>query len=321
MYFEIDDYRPDITPVGRAISWREGVLLSIIFHLLAVILILVFPKLFPFDAKAAQARAALLQQKQPDDTRFVFVQPRNDLAAPKPPPRAPNSDKDRVASAPERAPKPTNPLPFSRGNTPERVEAPPPPAPARGQGPAPEPQQGQQAQNDARVPVPESQSAMTLPAPPDSAGDAVAERRRRPLAGPGWIARRRAPESAALRPAGAVREPGRQRRRLRSRDSVRHQGRGVRPVDSPLHRAGQAQLVRPVLVDVDERPRRDHVQRPQGRHRSPISTSSARARSRRSTTPRSARCRGSNPTTPLPPEYPSDKAFFTVTFFYNESPP
>ena len=29
----------------------------------------------------------------------------------------------------------------------------------------------------------------------------------------------------------------------------------------------------------------------------------------------------SNPTIPLPPEYPADKAFFTVTFFYNESPP
>jgi hypothetical protein len=29
----------------------------------------------------------------------------------------------------------------------------------------------------------------------------------------------------------------------------------------------------------------------------------------------------SNPTQPLPPEYPSDKAFFTVTFYYNESPP
>jgi TonB family protein len=26
----------------------------------------------------------------------------------------------------------------------------------------------------------------------------------------------------------------------------------------------------------------------------------------------------SNPTAPLPPEYPSDTAFFTVTFFYNE---
>jgi len=28
----------------------------------------------------------------------------------------------------------------------------------------------------------------------------------------------------------------------------------------------------------------------------------------------------SNPTMALPPEYPSDKAFFTVTFYYNESP-
>jgi TonB family protein len=29
---------------------------------------------------------------------------------------------------------------------------------------------------------------------------------------------------------------------------------------------------------------------------------------------------GSNPTQPLPPEYPSDTAFFTVTFLYNEDP-
>ncbi len=29
----------------------------------------------------------------------------------------------------------------------------------------------------------------------------------------------------------------------------------------------------------------------------------------------------SNPTTPLPPEYPSPTAFFTVTFYYNEQPP
>ena len=28
----------------------------------------------------------------------------------------------------------------------------------------------------------------------------------------------------------------------------------------------------------------------------------------------------SNPTQPLPPEYPVEKAFFTVTFFYNEQP-
>jgi len=29
----------------------------------------------------------------------------------------------------------------------------------------------------------------------------------------------------------------------------------------------------------------------------------------------------SNPTQPLPPEYPADRAFFTVTFYYNEIPP
>jgi TonB family protein len=31
--------------------------------------------------------------------------------------------------------------------------------------------------------------------------------------------------------------------------------------------------------------------------------------------------KASNPTQPLPPEYPSDRAFFTLTFFYNETPP
>jgi TonB family protein len=28
----------------------------------------------------------------------------------------------------------------------------------------------------------------------------------------------------------------------------------------------------------------------------------------------------SSPTYPLPPEYPDDKAFFTVTFYFNETP-
>jgi TonB family protein len=31
--------------------------------------------------------------------------------------------------------------------------------------------------------------------------------------------------------------------------------------------------------------------------------------------------KASNPTEPLPREYPTDAAFFTVTFFYNEAPP
>src|SRR6266446_6414572 len=121
MYFDFDDYHPDITPVGRAISWREGVLLSVIFHLCAIIFILLFPKFFPVDTAA---RARLLQQQpqqvQRESPRFVFIQPRLDTRAPKPPPRADSSDKDRMAMAPERSKQPTNPLPFSRGNSPER---------------------------------------------------------------------------------------------------------------------------------------------------------------------------------------------------------
>ncbi len=118
MYLDFEDYRPDIQPIGRAISWREGVLVSIIVHLVMIILLLLAPELFPFQ----QARAPVAQPEPHDNPRFVFVQPRLDLTAPRPPNRGPASDKDRLARAPERAKKPTDPLPFSRGNTPEPVE-------------------------------------------------------------------------------------------------------------------------------------------------------------------------------------------------------
>src|SRR5438874_13764909 len=100
MYFEFEDYRPDITPVGQAISWREGVLISIIVHLAMIIVVLLAPRFFPYDASAARARALALQAQQPEQApRFVFVQPRVNLTAPKAPPRAEDSDKDRMARA------------------------------------------------------------------------------------------------------------------------------------------------------------------------------------------------------------------------------
>jgi TonB family protein len=318
MYFEIDDYRPDITPVGRAISWREGVLLSIIFHLVVVILILLFPRLFPFDNKAAQARAALLQQqRERDDTRFVFVQPRNDIRASKPPPRADSSDKDRVARAPERSPKPTNPLPYSRGNTPERVEALPPPTPARGQGPSPDPAEGQQAQNDARVPVPESQSAMQLPAAPNSPTQNGANGR-------------------SSVPGGSLGDALRNLQRFIPReqfDNPGGNGGGFGPeiqFDTkgvefgPWIRRFIAQVKRNWFVPYSSMSMRGHVVITFNVHKDgsitdlniigpcPIDAFNNAAFGALS---------GSNPTTPLPPEYPADKAFFTVTFFYNESPP
>src|SRR5258705_5873547 len=145
MYFEFEDYKPDITPVGRVISWREGVLLSIIVHLAGVIGILLSPQLFAIDPATLQARQAAIEasRQRPEPERFVFVEPKVDLKALKPPQRAAPSDQDREARTVERAKQPTNPLPFSRGNTSERVEQMDKQV-ARGQRPTPDPAAGQQ---------------------------------------------------------------------------------------------------------------------------------------------------------------------------------
>jgi hypothetical protein len=128
MYFDFEDYRPDTPRIDSAISKREGVLLSIVLHALFVVLILV---LAPLESarrleaiKRAEELALQRQQQQSDEERrFVFVQPRVDLEALRPPERADLSDRDRQARAPERAPDPQNALPFARGNSVERVEA------------------------------------------------------------------------------------------------------------------------------------------------------------------------------------------------------
>src|SRR5262249_52421718 len=141
-------------------SWREGVLLSVIVHLLLVIGILLAPKLFPFDAEAALRRALLLQQQQQrDPERFVFGQPPGDLKAPRPPAPADSSDQGQPARPPQQAPQPTNPMPFSRGNSPNPVEEAENKA-ARGQGPSPEPSPPQQTQ-------PQQQSAQDQPKLPE----------------------------------------------------------------------------------------------------------------------------------------------------------
>src|SRR5205807_594201 len=100
MYFDFEDYRPELHRIERAISWREGVLLSIIVHLLAIIGALTLPRFLPVAIKPANVVA--LAEPPPQNPRFVFVQPRVDLRAIRPPQRADNSDQDRMARARER---------------------------------------------------------------------------------------------------------------------------------------------------------------------------------------------------------------------------
>src|SRR5262249_34704294 len=157
---------------GSVISWREGVLLSIIVPLAGVILVLMSPQIFEVNRAAILARqAAIDTARQQEPERFVFVQPEVDLKALKPPPRAEPSDQDRERRSPQQAKEP-NPLPFSRGNTRERVQQMNNER-ARGQGPMPDPAAGQQAQTQQpdtppsqnELPLPDAQAALQLPTP------------------------------------------------------------------------------------------------------------------------------------------------------------
>jgi TonB family protein len=319
MYFDFEDYRPDTPTIGRVISWREGVLLSIIVHLAMVILLLVAPKLFPEDLQAMRARLlASQQQRLEDQARFVFVQPRIDRQALKPPPRAELSDIDREARAPKKAEKPTNPLPYARGNSPERVERMREEV-ARGRGAQPDPAAGQVAQNtppEQAVKVPESQSTLQLP-------------QARPQSQPNGATGR------ATTPGGSLGEALRNLQRYTQNESFENQGGGggqfgpeiqfdTKGVEfGPWIRRFIAQVKRNWFIPYNAMSMKGHVVITFNVHKDgaitdlavigpcPIDSFNSAAFGALS---------ASNPTQPLPPEYPSDKAFFTVTFFYNESP-
>src|SRR5436190_258596 len=160
MYFEIDESHPDITPVGSVMSWREGVLLSLVVHLIFVIIGLTAPNWLAVNLDPMRAQQA--EQKPSEKTQFVFVQPKVDLKALKPPPRAEPSDMDRQAATPEPKPRTENPLPASRGNTPERVERSQQQI-ARGQGPTPDPLAGEQTPTPASQAPPQANDQMRLP--------------------------------------------------------------------------------------------------------------------------------------------------------------
>ena len=132
MYFDLSDRRFDTPTIESAMSWREQILLALFVHLLAAMLVLVVPRL-PFMQDAAARRAErlaemveeqqlALQQAQ-DEPEFIFVQPFVDIPAPEPPPQADLSDIDQVAQSVLQAETPVNDLPNAEGNSLEFVEA------------------------------------------------------------------------------------------------------------------------------------------------------------------------------------------------------
>ena len=326
MYFDFEDYHPDIETVGRAISWREGILLSIIVHLLTVITILLAPKWMPKWLQARPVQPLLLQQPPKEQTRFVFVQPRVERPA-RAPERAEPSDRDRQARSTEKAPNPTNPLPFSRGNTFERVDQPPAPV-ARGRGPQPDPMAGQMARNqpenqpqpDASSRLPEFSSPLTQtlqkPAAPQNGAGGTA-------ATPGGLMGdairnlQRSMQSEAFQNLGGTGgqfgpeiqfdtkgvEFGPWLNRFIAQ--LRRNWYAILPYEAMLGTKGHVAITFNVhktgaLTDVS-------VVGP-----CPIDAFNNAA---------FGALMATNPTQPIPSAYPDEKAFFTVTFFYNEVPP
>jgi TonB family protein len=319
MYFDFEDYRPDTPRLVSAISWREGVLLSVIFHLVMVIVMITSPRLFSDDGEAARARARAFAERLAatrEQTRFVFVQPRVERPAPKPPERPELSDQDRVARAPERSRRPDNELPFSQGNTQERVDEVPPPA-ARGQGPEPEPAEGQQAEATPEPVQQQSESplAFELPTPPP-------------------------PQMASSGLNGRARTSGGS-----LGDALRNLQRYVETFDNPQGGGGQfgpeiqfdtkgvefgpwirrfiAQVKRNWFVPYSAMSMSGHVVIQFNVHKNGMITDLAvvgPSAIEAFNTAAYGALRSSNPTQPLPPAYPAEQAFFTVTFFYNEPP-
>jgi TonB family protein len=317
MYFDFEDHRPDITPVGRAISWREGVLISIIIHMAIVIVLLTAPQwLVSRVVRVPETVVAEAKDDKDEPLTFVFVRPRVDVPAPKPPPRADLSDQDRIARAPERAETPTNPLPYSRGNSRELAEALEAER-ARGRGSAPEPSAGQpEPAAPENTPAPEQQSALGLPVPPQANTGAAG----------------RTPAGGSLG------------------DALRNLERYVQNQQLNNPRGGNANFGPAIQFDtmgVDFGRWILRFKAQVERNWFPLIPQAAMSMSGHAvltfnvhkngtitdlTIAKPSRIDGfnyaaygamvsSNPTIPLPPEYPADKAFFTVTFFYNESPP
>jgi TonB family protein len=307
MYFDFEDRYTDIEPVGRAINLRDGVGASILVHALIISLVLLAPQFLPERRADAENDIVRLESaEKPEEPRFVFVQPRLDVPAPKPPERAELSDLDRQARAIARPPVADSPLPYARGNSAERVEAREEER-ARGRGPAEEP-------------APPSPPAVETPAAEDPGAQ-------------GRMAMQQ-PPPAQPPPGGKLGEALRNLQKYVDRESFDNQrggGQEFGPLQfdtkgvefGPWIRRFVSQVKRNWFVPYAAMSLRGRVVITFFVHRSgaltdvtiisPSGVESFNLAARNALL-------ASNPTEPLPPEYPDDKAFFTVTFFYNESP-
>jgi TonB family protein len=358
MYIDFEDHRPEPPSIESAISRREAVMLSVFLHAGVVALFLFGPRI-PFiqqllmqseeQQQAAQEDLAqrLAQQRQ-QQPRFVFVQPRIDMKAQQSRDTAALADQDRVAQTMQRAPEATNSQPFSRGNSLEFVERQAQKDLAKGRGPAPEPSDSpreMQAQQ-ARAAQPAPPQNQTTPSAQPATQDGVNVRDGQS----GLLARgdtgvvanpqaRNSPATAspAMRPpGGSLGQALRNLEKYVQNEAFNNPNGGNSPFGpyiqfdtkgvefGPWIRRFVAQIKRNWLIPEAAMVMKGHVVITFNVHKDGrISDVTVKQSSGIGAFDNAAAnsLQWSNPTTPLPPEYPSPTAFFTVTFYYNEQPP
>lgn len=310
--FDIDERFRDEVEVGSAISRRESVMISVIAHGLLLLTIIFAPQLALFQPspeelrrKEAERAEALARQKE--NRTFVFVRPSEDVPASKPPERAELSDMDRRAQDPVVSALPQNPLPFAKGTTTERVEE---SKIAKGlpnepEVPQPTPEPG--GEKDTLKPLPKAETGYTRPR---SLGTRLTGGS--PLGEALKNLEKYVQNGTFDNPQGGSGQPG---------AAIQFDTKGVE--FGPWIRRFVAQVKRNWFVPNAAWLLKGRVVLQFNIHKDGRITDIAIVAPAQVDAFNKAAYNAiltSNPTEPLPPEYPSDKALFTVTFYYNEDP-
>lgn len=308
IHFDFEDRYQDELVVGNAISRLDRVVLSVVVHVLALLAIFFGPRLMLLTKSPAelQREQQAQEQRQDDNRTMVFVQPRIDVPSPKAPDRAELSDLDRKAKTKVPPPQPKNPLPFSQGNSFERTES------AENQRARGE-KTPQPPKPDA--PKPETQIARNLPSADNGLirpNDDTREGRSGALGDALRNLQRYVQNQTFNNPQGGANDPG---------SEIQFDTKGVE--FGPWLRRFVAQVRRNWFVPQAAMTFHGRVVLQFNIHKSGHITDIVvlQPSDIQSFTLAAVNAiKGSDPTEPLPPEYPDEKALFTVTFYYNEDP-
>ena len=326
MYFDFEDYRPDTPTLDRSLTQLEIVLLTVVVHLLILISMLAWPHL-PFVKAMYAAQEQKLEEAAPEGTGAHCATARSSCSSRrrwKSARRCRRSWRscriaNRRAQTMEKAPDPKNDMAFSRGNSAEKIVSDAHEGTAAAFGAAERAGEGERRR--------QRRGAAGRSQRPAAAEHAAT--RSSPGTSPRGIRR-----SAGRRPA-CISEAVRNVQKYSQGESLQNvQGNGdfgpsiqfdTKGVDfGPWLRRFVAQIRRNWFVPYAAMSLRGHVVLSFKVHRDgSITDLQVLQPSSIDAFTKSAfnAIKLSNPTVPLPLEFPDENAPFIVTFYFNETPP